>query len=51
MTNSIALGVLSKILGNFKLENVKKGYEKVLSSKTELIQKNIDAYLLGHNLK
>lgn len=51
MTNSIALGVLSKILGNFKLENVKKGYEKVLSGKTELIQKNIDAYLLGHNLK
>ena len=51
MTNSIALGVLSKILGNFKLENVKKGYEKILSNKTELIQKNIDAYLLGHNLK
>ena len=51
MTNSIALGVLSKILGNFKLENVKKGYEKVLSGKTELIQKNIGAYLLGHNLK
>ncbi len=47
--NSIALGILSKILNNFPIENVKKAYEKFLSNKTELIQKNIEAYLLGYN--
>ncbi len=51
MTNSIALGILAKLLGGFNFENVKKGYEKILSTKTELIQKNIEAYLLGYNYK
>ena len=49
LTNSIALGVLSKITDNFSLENVKKAYEKILKNKKELIQKNIEAYLLGYN--
>ncbi|MBQ8635253.1 2-oxoacid:acceptor oxidoreductase family protein [bacterium] len=49
MTNSIALGILSKLLGDFPIENVKKAYEKILSNKTELIQKNIDAYNFGLN--
>ena len=31
------------------MENVKKAYEKVLSNKAELIQKNIEAFLLGFN--
>lgn len=47
--NSIALGVLSKIINNLTLENVKKAYEKILKNKTELIQKNIEAYLIGYN--
>lgn len=47
--NSIALGVLSKLLGSFPIENVKKAYEKILAGKTELIQKNIEAFLLGFN--
>ena len=49
MTNSIALGILSRLLGNFPIENVKKAYEKILSNKTGLIQKNIEAYLFGFN--
>ena len=47
IANSIALGILSKILGNFSLENVKKVYGKVLKGKKELIQKNIEAYKFG----
>lgn len=47
MANSIALGILSKIIGNFPIENVKKAYETILKSKKELIQKNVEAYLLG----
>lgn len=47
--NSIALGVLSKLLGSFPIENVKKAYEKILADKTELIQKNIEAFILGFN--
>ena len=47
MTNSIALGILSKIIGNFPIENVKKAYESVLKNKKELIQKNIEAYQIG----
>jgi len=50
IANSIALGVLSKILGVFSIENVKTAYEKNLKNKTELIQKNIEAYLFGLNL-
>ena len=49
MTNSIALGILSKITETFPIENVKKAYEKILSGKTELIQKNIEAFLFGQN--
>lgn len=49
MTNSIALGILAKIIGNFSTENVKKAYETILKNKKELIQKNIEAYLLGYN--
>lgn len=51
--NSIALGMLSKILGTFSLENVKSAYEKILKTKKDnrrdLIQKNIEAYLVGFN--
>ena len=47
--NSIALGVLSQIINEFKIENIKEAYEKILKGKTELIQKNIEAFLLGFN--
>lgn len=49
VANSIALGILSKITGEFNIEYVKKAYEKILKNKTELIEKNIEAYLLGFN--
>lgn len=49
VTNSIALGVLSKIAGNFSIETVKKAYEKILKDKKDLIQKNIEAYFIGYN--
>lgn len=49
IANSIALGVLSKITLDFPIEIVRKSYEKILKNKTELIQKNIEAYLLGFN--
>ena len=49
LTNSIALGILSKLLGSFPIENIKKAYEKILSNKTDLIQKNIEAFMLGFN--
>jgi len=49
MTNSIALGILANILGGFDIEKVKKAYQKVLSNKIELIEKNIEAYMLGFN--
>ena len=49
IANSIALGILSKVLGNFNIESVKKAYKKVLSDKVELIEKNIDAFLFGFN--
>lgn len=47
--NSISLGILSKLLGYFPLENVKEAYAKILKGKNELIQKNLEAYLLGFN--
>ena len=47
--NSIALGVLAKLSGNFQIEIVKKAYEKILTGKTELVQKNIEAFKLGFN--
>ena len=47
MTNSLALGVLSKLLGGFHIDKVKKAYEKILNNKIELIEKNIEAFLLG----
>ncbi len=49
MTNSVALGVLAGLLGNFNVEKVKMAYENVLKNKKELVKKNIDAYLLGYN--
>lgn len=49
MTNSVALGILAKIIGGFSIENVKKAYENVLKNKKELIKNNIEAYLLGYN--
>lgn len=49
IANSIALGILSKIAGNFSIENVKLAYKKILKNKEELVQKNIEAFLLGYN--
>ncbi len=49
MTNSIALGVLSKIIGNLPIDIVKQAYEKIMKNKKDLITKNIEAYLLGFN--
>ena len=49
MANSIALGILSKILGNLPLDAVKNAYKKILKDKTELITKNLEAYMLGLN--
>ena len=49
IANSIALGIISKITDNFSIEKVKKAYEKILKNKTELIEKNIEAYLTGYN--
>lgn len=47
MTNSIALGLLAKLLGGFSTQNLKKVYEKILHNKTELVEKNIEAFLHG----
>lgn len=49
IANTIALGILSRITGEYSIENIKKVYEKILKGKTELIQKNIEAYLIGLN--
>ena len=49
VANSIALGILSKILGNLPLDAVKNAYKKILKDKTELITKNLEAYMLGLN--
>ncbi len=49
IANSIALGIISKITDNFSIEKVKEAYEKILKNKTELIQKNLEAYLTGYN--
>ena len=51
MANSVALGLLTSLIENFNKSNIKKGYEKVLHNKTELIQKNIEAYNLGFEYK
>lgn len=49
MANSVALGILSKLIGELQLETVKEAYKKILKNKDELIAKNIEAYLLGFN--
>ena len=49
LTNSIALGVLSKLLNQTDISKIKQAYETVLSNKPELIEKNIEAYQLGYN--
>ena len=41
--------MLSKLVDDFSIAHVKKAYEKVLKDKKDLIQKNIEAYLLGFN--
>ena len=38
-----------KIAGNFSIESVKLAYKKILKNKEELVQKNIEAFLLGYN--
>ncbi len=47
--NSIALGILLNLLNEFSIENTKKAYEKVLKTKKNLIEKNIEALLFGFN--
>ena len=49
VANSITLGILSKILGNLPLDAVKNDNKKILKDKTELITKNLEAYMLGLN--
>ena len=49
ITNSVALGVLLKVLGGFSYEKVKPIFEKLLESKQHLIQKNLEALKLGLN--
>ena len=49
VANSIALGILAKITGGFQQDIVKLAYEKILKNKTQIIQKNLEAYLFGLN--
>lgn len=49
ITNSIALGVLLKVLGGFSYENIKPIFEKLLNNKQHLIEKNLEALRLGLN--
>lgn len=48
-TNSVALGVLSKLLGNFSTGQVKDAYQKMLKDKSDMVQKNVEAYLSGYD--
>ncbi len=47
LTNSIALGLLAKLVDGLSTQNLKKIYEKILHNKPELIEKNIEAFLYG----
>lgn len=47
MTNSVALGILAKLLKDFNKSNLEEGFKKVLHNKKELIQKNIEAFNIG----
>lgn len=49
MANSIALGILGKLLNFSDIQKIQKGFEKVMFNKIELIQKNIEAYTFGFN--
>ena len=49
ITNSIALGVLLKVLGGFNYENVKPVFEKLLQNKQNMLQENLEALRLGLN--
>ena len=49
IANSVALGVLLKVLGGFTYESVKPIFEKLLASKKHLIEKNLEALYLGLN--
>ena len=51
MTNSIALGLLTSLIKGFDKEHLQKGYEKVLYDKSDLIEKNIEAYNIGFNYR
>ena len=49
ITNSLALGVLLKLLGGFSYENIKPIFEKLLENKKNMIEKNLEALQLGLN--
>ena len=49
IANSISLGILSKLLGCFSMENVKEAYAKILKGKDELVKKNLEGFLFGFN--
>ncbi len=49
ITNSVALGVLLKLLGGFSYENIKPIFEKLLENKKNMIEKNLEALQLGLN--
>ena len=47
MANSIALGLLARLLDGLSTQNLRKVYEKILHNKAELVEKNIEAFLHG----
>ncbi len=50
MANSIALGILIKILKDIPVDTVKLAYEKVAKNKKDMIAKNIEAFMFGYNI-
>lgn len=49
IANSVALGVILKMFPEISIDIVQEAYGKVLSNKTELIEKNIKACNFGYN--
>ena len=49
ITNSVALGVLLKVLGGFDYESIKPIFEMLLKNKQHLLQKNLEALKAGLN--
>ena len=47
MANSIALGLLARLLDGLSTQNLRKVYERILHNKAELVEKNIEAFLYG----